>query len=59
VKRSKIPVALIDYLIEHCRQACDADWDVVSRLMNVMESQFTKKTNDDDWNLIYEKAFYS
>jgi hypothetical protein len=41
--------ASIDYLLKYAR---DARWDVVGRAMSVMESQFTKKMNDDGWHTI-------
>ena len=41
--------ASIDYLLKYAR---DARWDVVGRAMSVMESQFTKKANDDGWHTV-------
>tara|TARA_R110002051_G_scaffold26358_3_gene63523 strand:- start:1062 stop:2069 length:1008 start_codon:yes stop_codon:yes gene_type:complete len=41
--------ASIDWLLKYAR---DARWDVVGRAMSVMESQFTKKMNDDGWHTI-------
>jgi len=41
--------ASIDWLLKFAR---DARWDVVGRAMGVMESQFTKKMNDDGWHTI-------
>jgi len=41
--------ASIDYLLKYAR---DARWDVVGRAMEVLESQFTKKMNDDGWHTI-------
>ncbi len=39
--------ASIDYLLKYAR---DARWDVVGRAMEVLESSFTKKMNDDGWH---------
>jgi hypothetical protein len=41
--------AAIDWLLKYAR---DARWDVVGRAMDVMGSQFTKKTNDDGWHTL-------
>ena len=41
--------AAIDWLLKYAR---DARWDVVSRAMQVMEQQFTKKLNDDGWHTV-------
>ncbi len=41
--------ASIDYLLKYAR---DARWDVVGRAMEVLESSFTKKMNDDGWHTI-------
>ena len=41
--------ASIDYLLKYAR---DARWDVVGRAMEVLESQFTKKMNDDGWHTL-------
>ena len=41
--------ASIDYLLKYAR---DARWDIVGRAMEVMESQFVKKMNDDGWHTI-------
>jgi len=41
--------ASIDYLLKYAR---DARWDVVGRAMEVLESQFVKKMNDDGWHTI-------
>lgn len=39
----------IDWLLKYAR---DARWDIVSRAMQVLESSFIKKTNDDAWHTI-------
>jgi|TARA_B100001094_G_scaffold327729_1_gene386567 hypothetical protein len=39
--------ASIDYLLKYAR---DARWDVVGRAMEVLESSFVKKMNDDGWH---------
>lgn len=39
----------IDYLLRYAREA---RWDIVGRAMQVMESGFTKKMNDDAWHTI-------
>lgn len=39
----------IDWLLKYSR---DARWDVVGRAMNVFESSFIKKTNDDAWHTL-------
>jgi hypothetical protein len=41
--------ASIDYLLKYAR---DARLDIVGRAMEVMETQFTKKMNDDGWHTI-------
>jgi len=41
--------ASIDWLLKYAR---DARWDIVGRAMSVMESQFTKKLNDDGFHTI-------
>jgi len=41
--------ASIDYLLKYAR---DARWDVVGRAMEVLESSFVKKMNDDGWHTI-------
>ncbi len=41
--------AAIDWLLKYAR---DARWDVVSRAMDVMRSQFVKKLNDDGWHTL-------
>ena len=41
--------ASIDYLLKYAR---DARWDVVGRAMEVLESQFVKKMNDDGWHTL-------
>lgn len=41
--------ASIDYLLKYAR---DARWDVVGRAMEVLESQFVKKMNDDGWHTV-------
>ena len=41
--------ASIDYLLKYAR---DARWDVVGRAMDVLESQFVKKMNDDGWHTL-------
>jgi len=45
--------ASIDYLLKYAR---DARWDVVGRAMEVLESQFTKKMNDDGWHTLLAAA---
>lgn len=39
----------IDWTLKYAR---DARWDVVTRAMQVLESSFTKKTNDDAWHTV-------
>ncbi len=41
--------ASIDYLLKYAR---DARWDVVGRAMEVLESAFVKKMNDDGWHTL-------
>jgi len=41
--------AAIDWNLKYAR---DARWDIVSRAMEVMRAQFTKKMNDDGWHTI-------
>lgn len=41
--------ASIDYLLKYAR---DARWDIVTRAMQVLESSFVKKINDDAWHTI-------
>ena len=41
--------ASIDYLLKYAR---DARWDVVGRAMEVLESSFVKKMNDDGWHTV-------
>ena len=41
--------ASIDYLLKYAR---DARWDVVGRAMEVLESSFVKKMNDDGWHTL-------
>jgi len=41
--------ASIDWLLKYAR---DARWDIVSRAMEVMRAQFTKKLNDDGFHTI-------
>ena len=36
----------------HLKYARDARWDIVSRAMQVLESSFTKKMNDDGWHTL-------
>jgi len=38
------------------KYARDAKWDVVGRLMNVLEAQVVKKMNDDGWHLLLATA---
>lgn len=45
--------ASIDWNLKYMR---DARWDIASRAMNVMESQFVKKFNDDGWHAILAAA---
>lgn len=39
----------VDYLLRFAREA---RWDIVGRAMQVMESGFTKKMNDDGWHTL-------
>jgi hypothetical protein len=39
----------IDWLLKYAR---DARWDIVGRAMQVLESGFVKKQNDDGWHLL-------
>lgn len=41
--------AAIDWLLRYAR---DARWDIVGRMMEVMQAQFVKKFNDDAWHVI-------
>ena len=41
--------ASIDFLLKYAR---DARWDVVGRAMDVLQSQFVKKMNDDGWHTL-------
>ena len=41
--------ASIDWLLKYAR---DARWDVVGRAMDVLQSQFVKKMNDDGWHTL-------
>ena len=43
----------IDYLLKYAR---DARWDVVGRAMEVLESSFVKKMNDDGWHTLLAAA---
>jgi hypothetical protein len=45
--------ASIDYLLKYAR---DGRWDVVGRAMEVLESQFVKKMNDDGWHTLLAAA---
>jgi len=45
--------ASIDWLLKYAR---DARWDVVGRAMDVMQSQFVKKMNDDGWHTLISAA---
>jgi hypothetical protein len=45
--------ASIDYLLKYAR---DARWDVVGRAMEVLETQFVKKMNDDGWHTLLAAA---
>ena len=45
--------ASIDYLLKYGR---DARWDVVGRAMEVLESSFVKKMNDDGWHTLLAAA---
>ncbi len=45
--------AAIDWLLRYAR---DARWDIVGRAMEVMESQFVKKINDDAWHTLLSAA---
>lgn len=44
----------IDYLLRYAREA---RWDIVSRVMEVLEAGFTKKLNDDAWHTIMGAGF--
>ena len=39
----------IDYTLRYAR---DARWDIVGRAMQVLQSSFVKKTNDDAWHTL-------
>ena len=39
----------IDYLLRYAREA---RWDIVGRAMQVLQSSFVKKTNDDAWHTL-------
>jgi hypothetical protein len=39
----------IDFLLKYAREA---NWNVVARAMQVLESSFTKKMNDDGWHTL-------
>jgi len=41
--------ASIDYTLRYAR---DARWDIVGRAMQVLQSSFVKKTNDDAWHTL-------
>ncbi len=41
--------ASIDWLLKYAR---DARWDIVTRAMQVLESSFVKKINDDAWHTL-------
>ena len=43
----------IDWTLRYAR---DARWDVVSRALQVLQSSFVKKTNDDAWHTILAAA---
>jgi hypothetical protein len=45
--------ASIDFLLKYAR---DARWDIVGRAMQVMESQFVKKLNDDGFHTLLGAA---
>ena len=47
--------ASIDYLLKYAR---DARWDVVGRAMEVLESSFVKKMNDDGWHTLLAAGVY-
>lgn len=40
----------IDWLLKYAR---DARWDIVARAMQVLESGFVKKNNDDGWHTMF------
>ena len=44
----------IDYLLRYAREA---RWDVVSRVLEVLEAGFTKKMNDDGWHTLLAAGF--
>lgn len=43
----------IDFLLKYAREA---NWNVVARAMQVLESSFTKKMNDDGWHTLLAAA---
>lgn len=43
----------IDFLLKYARQA---NWNVVARAMQVLESSFVKKINDDGWHTLLAAA---
>lgn len=43
----------IDFLLKYAREA---NWNVVSRAMQVLESSFVKKINDDGWHTLLASA---
>lgn len=45
--------ASIDWTLRYAR---DARWDIVSRALQVLQSSFVKKTNDDAWHTILAAA---
>ena len=46
--------ASIDFLI---RYAQEARWDIVGRALEVLETMFVKKLNDDGWHLLLAAAY--
>jgi len=45
--------ASIDWTLRYAR---DARWDIVSRALQVLQSSFVKKTNDDAWHTVLAAA---
>ena len=44
----------IDYLLQYAREA---RWDILARVLEVMEAGFTKKMNDDGWHTLLAAGF--
>ena len=43
----------VDFLLKYAREA---NWNVVARAMQVLESSFVKKINDDGWHTLFAAA---